>query len=97
MGAAKCCSCIGGGLMLDRSTLEEDIAAARMQFPLGSRVIYTPVKGVAKCEDTVVRSAPWALGHGEIVLKIEGRAGGVSIKHLAKVVPPRHPATSIGE
>jgi hypothetical protein len=84
-------------MMLDRSTLEDQIDAARAKFPLGSQVIYTPVFGWPETEESVVRSAPWALGHGGIVLKIEGRAGGVSIKHLSKLVPPRHPATNIGE
>lgn len=83
--------------MLDRSTLEEDIAAARAKFPLGCKVIYTPVKFEPEREETVVRSAPWALGHGAIVLKVEGRSGGVSIDHLTLAVPPRHPATNIGE
>lgn len=31
---------------------------------------------------TVVRSEVWELGHGAEVCKVEGIAGGVSIKHL---------------
>lgn len=83
--------------MFDRSTLDDDIDAARAKFPVGSDVVYTPVKGWPEREHTKVRSLPWALGHGAIVVKIESRAGGVSIDHLEKAIPPRHPATSIGE
>lgn len=83
--------------MIDRSTLEDDIEAARVKFPVGSSVIYTPVMGWPEREQSTVRSLPWALGHGAIVVKIEGRAGGVSIDHLEKAIPSRHHATSIGE
>lgn len=31
---------------------------------------------------TYITSEPWKMNSGEIVCKIEGRAGGVSIKHL---------------
>ena len=31
---------------------------------------------------TKIRSEPWQLGHGEWVVKVEGKAGGVSISHL---------------
>lgn len=33
-------------------------------------------------EETVIRSEPWLLGHGAAVVKVEGRSGGVSIKHV---------------
>jgi hypothetical protein len=31
---------------------------------------------------TKTRSEAWALGHGAVVVKVEGRAGGVDITHL---------------
>jgi len=32
--------------------------------------------------ETAVRSLPWQLGDGHWVVKIKGRAGGVSLQHL---------------
>ncbi len=34
---------------------------------------------------TKIASEPWDLGHGETVCKIEGKSGGVSIKHLEEI------------
>ena len=33
--------------------------------------------------DTVTRSEPWQLGHGEWVVKVVGHSGGVAVSHLA--------------
>ena len=50
--------------------------------PIGTPVRYFPIKGVGESIVTKTRSEAWALGHGEVVVKIEGRAGGVCISHL---------------
>lgn len=55
-------------------------------FPVGSEVYYQPIKGEDTFELTKVKSPAWRLGHGEIVAKIEGRAGGVLISHLYTLV-----------
>jgi hypothetical protein len=55
---------------------------AEGRFPLGRRVRFYPVAGRPEREETRIRSVPWRLGHGEIVVKVDGRAGGVSIGHL---------------
>jgi hypothetical protein len=89
--------------MLARSTLHPRLDRVRATFPVGTRVLYRPVAGEPKQVETTIRSTPWALGHGEIVIKIDACAGGVSVDHLtiatadASSVPPRHPATTIGE
>jgi hypothetical protein len=58
---------------------------AREKFPVGKRVRFFPVltsdRGLANYEDAEVRSDPWELG-GQTVVKITGRAGGVSVAHL---------------
>lgn len=36
---------------------------------------------------TKITSEPWKLGHNEIVCKVKGVAGGVSIKHLDTITP----------
>ena len=59
-------------------TLEE----AASVFPIGQKVAFTPVIGRPFAEEAFVRSGPWALGHGTVVVKITGRAGGVSVDHL---------------
>ena len=48
------------------------------RYPVGTPVRYYPIAGSKECVDSVVRSEPWELGHGAIVIKIEGKTGGVS-------------------
>jgi hypothetical protein len=35
-----------------------------------------------------VRSEAWALGHGAVVVKVTGHAGGVLVEHLQVLPPP---------
>jgi hypothetical protein len=72
-------------MMFARSTREEQIAAARAKFPVGAPVFYRLVMGEPEVVASKVCSEPWMLGHGEIVLKIEGRAGCVSVSHLQRL------------
>lgn len=68
---------------------EKYIADAAERFtrthPVGTPVRYWPVLGVPDFEDTKIRSEAWVLGHDAIVVKIEGRTGGVSTGHLQKI------------
>ena len=64
-------------------TDDPDIAAAARVFPIGRVVDYQPVSGRDDYERSAVRSKPWRLGSGAIVVLIEGRSGGVSIDHLS--------------
>jgi hypothetical protein len=57
-------------------------------LPIGSAVKYFPVQGEPECRECEIRSEPWRLGHGAIVIKVTGRAGGVSVDHLMKVTAP---------
>lgn len=63
-----------------RKMMKLDEAARR--FPVGSAVRFYPVEGLPDFEDADVRSEPWALGHGQVVVAITGRAGGVAVEHL---------------
>jgi len=65
----------------DESALAMHFAKA---MPIGTRCRYYPVlpANEDEFEETVIRSEPWLLGHGAAVVKIEGRAGGVLIKHV---------------
>lgn len=73
---------------LSPRTIERRLAAAQLRFPLGQRVLYRPVMGRDAQVASVIRSHPWALGCGEIVLKIEARTGGVSVDHLTLIEEP---------
>jgi len=53
------------------------------RYPVGTDVIYYPIAGrkypyvIAK-----TRSKAWELGSGHPVVKIEGKPGGVSLRHI---------------
>ena len=53
------------------------------KFPIGKTVKYFPLSDEEKFEESTIRSEPWTLGHGQIVVKIAGRTGGVCIDHIA--------------
>lgn len=54
-------------------------------FPVGTPVrywpVYPPVEGIPPV-DTKTRSEAWALGDGSVVVKVEGRTGGVHLSHV---------------
>lgn len=51
-------------------------------FAIGTACRYYPVAGESKHRKTVTRSEAWALGHGAVVVKVDGITGGVDINHL---------------
>lgn len=51
-------------------------------YAIGTACRYYPVAGDSKHLKTRTRSEAWALGHGAVVVKVEGKAGGVDINHL---------------
>lgn len=57
--------------------------------PIGTECLYYPLKPFirANAQRTKIRSQPWVLGHGAVVVKVEGRAGGVLIEHIAFETP----------
>jgi hypothetical protein len=50
-------------------------------------MLYHPVRCDMHAERVKVRSEAWRLGHGAVVVKVTGRAGGVLIEHL-QAFPP---------
>ena len=57
-----------------------------MNFEIGQKVKYHPIiKGdgtkIGTIETEIV-SKPWQLGHGEWVVKLKGKSGGISLKHI---------------
>jgi hypothetical protein len=51
----------------------------------GMRVIYHGWKG-APGKEYIVRSEPWQLGHGEWVVLLEGKSGGVSVDFISDIM-----------
>jgi hypothetical protein len=47
--------------------------------------------GIPDCVEVVTRTEAWALGHGAVVVSVNGRAGGLSIEHLKPAI------ASVGE
>lgn len=56
-------------------------------FQIGTAVKYFPIQGAPECRECEIRSEPWRLGHGAVVVKVTGQAGCVSVDHLMKSTP----------
>jgi len=56
--------------------------------PVGTPVRYWPARNGAEFRDSTIASEPWRLGHGQPIVQIAGKGGGVSIDHLTKLPPP---------
>lgn len=56
------------------------------KYPVGTRFHYFSVKGIPDSVEVVTRTEAWALGHGAVVVSVNGRAGGLSIEHLKPIV-----------
>lgn len=52
------------------------------KYPVGTPIRYHPVIGQERVVDAAIRSEAWRLDSGSIVVKITGRAGGVSIRAI---------------
>jgi hypothetical protein len=49
------------------------------KYPMGTPVLYYPVRGDDFHRTTETRSEAWTLGHGDPVVKIVGQTGGVAL------------------
>lgn len=56
-------------------------------FPIGTPVKYFPIMGEDEYVECEIRSEPWRLGHGAIIIKVTGKAGGVSVDQIVKSRP----------
>jgi hypothetical protein len=62
--------------------LEQALKDWEAKFPMGRGVKYYPVFNRPEHRVTTVRSKPWALAHGDIVIAVEGMTGAVLVTHL---------------
>ncbi|CNI33934.1 Uncharacterised protein [Yersinia frederiksenii] len=60
------------------------------KYPVGSSFKYFPIMGVPDSVEVVTRTEAWALGHGAVVVSVNGRAGGLHIEHMKPVVMNKH-------
>lgn len=58
------------------------------RFAVGRWVRYVPIAGEPGFRVAKIRSEPWRLGHGQVIAKITGQAGGVAIEHLSLACDP---------
>ena len=64
---------------------DPELDEVALRFPIDQRVRYYPIAGETDHVVTAIRSKPWRLGHGAIVIKVFGRAGGVHVGHLEPI------------
>lgn len=63
-----------------------NIEQANNTFPIGTKVKYYPlVSNKENFTEHEVQSEPWELGHGDIVMKVSDKSGGVCIEHLEAI------------
>lgn len=55
------------------------------RVPIGTAVRYFPVRGLFEHIETRTRSVAWELGHGDVVVSVDGKAGGVLLDHLVLI------------
>ncbi|EKN3995807.1 hypothetical protein [Yersinia enterocolitica] len=55
------------------------------KYPVGSCFHYFSIKGIPDSVEVVTRTEAWALGHGDVVVSVNGRAGGLHIEHMKPV------------
>lgn len=61
------------------------LAHAEREFPVGTKVRYFPIAGCKNYTEHTIRSHPWELGHGQVVVLVTFKTGGVSVDHLQKI------------
>ena len=62
--------------------IKVDIQEWNADYPEGTLVKFFPVTGQPEFEVSRTRSVAWLLGHGDAVVLIEGRSGGVALSNI---------------
>lgn len=64
--------------------LLRNISATRFneRFPVGSSFIYHPTPGMPERESVTTRSEAWLMRNGRLVVRVDGKIGGVSVNRL---------------
>lgn len=72
------------GARAARSLTAIDLDAWNAIHPVGTPVLAWPGTRDEKPLVTRTRSAPWLLGHGQPVVSVEGRSGGIALTHVQR-------------
>lgn len=62
--------------------VQNDIDEFNAKYPVGTTVWYYLKLPFGPVYETAIRHAAWALDCNEIVCKVRGKAGGISIRHI---------------
>jgi hypothetical protein len=88
---AECGSCArlrGRGELLDGKApgpdLAQELDQASASLPVGTPVTYWPGYNQHVGRETVTRSEVWRMPAGQLVVKLDGYAGGVALTHITK-------------
>ncbi|EMF8441104.1 TPA: hypothetical protein ACOEEB_003664 [Enterobacter asburiae] len=56
--------------------------AFNQRFPVGSRFWYHLVPGMSERETVITRSTAWHMRNGRLVVRVEGKIGGISVSKM---------------
>lgn len=60
--------------------------AFNQRYPVGTQFHYYLTPGVSERETVVTRSEAWHMRSGRLVVRVEGKMGGISVNHLEPIV-----------
>lgn len=52
------------------------------RFPVGSSFLYHPTPGMPERETVITRSEAWHMRNGRLVVRVEGKIGGISVSRM---------------
>lgn len=55
------------------------------RFHVGSQFHYYLTPGVSERETVITRSEAWHMRNGRLVVRVEGKVGGISVSHLKPI------------
>jgi hypothetical protein len=61
-----------------------ELEEARRRYPTGTKVTYWPGYNQHVGQKSVTRSEVWRMPAGQLVVKIDGRAGGIALTHITQ-------------
>jgi hypothetical protein len=70
---------------MKRNWTDAELRQWAAEHPPGTRVRYWPARNGAEFKDDVIDSEPWRLSHGEPIVGIANRSGGVALDHIVKL------------
>lgn len=66
---------------------ELELDQARAELPVGSLVTYWPGLNTDQGRKSFTRSEVWRMAAGQLVVMVDGYAGGIALTHITKLHP----------